>query len=196
MGLYDSLLSDASSDLSAGRGLTPEMSKQAQQAAREAMAARGLSGNQAIAAEVLLNYGMGQDRQDRARQFAANVYGFGQGNFQNAMATYGQQFLGQSQAYSPAMLYNSAYGMSQGLGSKIFQPESQYNANLVTANQSNEMQARMATASNKAALTGSIIGGVTSLASAGMTGMAKTGTGFFSNSKGFQGKPYNSDTDD
>ena len=180
MGLYDSLLSDASSDLSAGRGLTPEMNKQAQQAAREAMAARGLSGNQGIAAEVLLNYGMGQDRQDRARQFAGNVYGFGQGNFQNAMATYGQQFLGQSQAYSPAMLYNSAYGMSQGLGSKIFQPESQYNANIVTANQSNEMQARMATAANKAALTGSIIGGVTSMATAGLGGMAKTGTGFFS----------------
>jgi hypothetical protein len=123
---------------------------------------------------------MGQDRQDRARQFGSQVYGFGQGNFQNAMATYGQQFLGQSAAYSPAMLYNSAYGMSQGLGSKIFQPESQYNANIVTANQSNELQARMATASNKAALTGSIIGGVTSMATAGMSGMAKTGTGFFS----------------
>jgi hypothetical protein len=60
MGLYDSLLSDASTDLASGRGLTPEMNKQAQQAAREAMAARGLSGNQAVAAEVLLNYGMGQ----------------------------------------------------------------------------------------------------------------------------------------
>lgn len=179
MGLYDSLLSDASTDLAAGRGLTPEMTKQAQQAAREAMAARGLSGNQAITAEVLLNYGMGQDRQDRARQFAANVYGFGQGNFQNAMATYGQQFLGQSAAYSPAMLYNSAYGMSQGLGSKIFQPESQYNANLVTANQSNEMQARMATASNRASMTGSLIGAATNVATAGIGGMAKTATGWF-----------------
>jgi hypothetical protein len=164
MGLYDSLLSSASTDLSAGRGLTPEMNKQAQQAAREAMAARGLTGNQGIMAEVLLNYGMGQDREDRARQFAGNVYGFGQGNFQNAMATYGQQFLGQSAAYTPANLYNSAYGMSQGLGSQIFQPESQYNANLVTANQSNEMQARMATASNKAAITGAIIGGATKFA--------------------------------
>jgi hypothetical protein len=180
MGLYDSLLSSASSDLSAGRGLTPEMNKQAQQAAREAMAARGLSGNQAVAAEVLLNYGMGQDRQDRARQFAGNVYGFGQGNFQNAMATYGNQFLGQSAAYSPANLYNSAYGMSQGLGAQIFQPESQYNANLVTANQSNDLQARMATANNKSAMTGAVLGGVTSLATAGISGMAKTGTGFFS----------------
>ena len=57
--------------------------------------------------------------------------------------------------------------MSQGLGAQIFQPESQYNANLVTANQSNEMQARMATASNKSALTGAILGGVSSVASAG-----------------------------
>jgi hypothetical protein len=173
MGLYDKLLASAGSDLDAGRNLTPEMRKQAEQSARAAMAARGLTGNQAIMAEVLTNYGMGQDREDRARQFAANVYGFGQGNFQNAMGTYGQQFLGQSSQYSPAMLYNSAYGMSQGLGAQIFQPESQYNANLVTANQSNEMQARMATAANKAAVTGAIIGGVSKVAAAGVCWVAR-----------------------
>lgn len=179
MGLYDTLLSSATTDLAAGRGLTPEMNTQAQQATREAMAARGLSGNQAIMQEVLTNYNMGQEREDRSRLFAGNVYGFGQGNFQNAMATYGQQFLGQSEAYAPANLYNSAYAMSQGLGAQIFQPESQYNANLVTANQSNDLQARMATASNRAAMTGSIVGGLTGLATAGITGMARTNTGFF-----------------
>lgn len=183
-GLYDTLLGQAQGDLSAGRNLTPEMQKQSQQAAREAMTARGLSGNQGIQAEVLNNYAYGTDRQNAARQFAGNVYGFGQGNFQNAMATYGQQFMGQSQAYSPANLYGSAYGMSQGLGAQIFQPESQYNANLVTANQSNDMQARMATASNNASMFGSVLGGVTSLATAGLSGMAKTGTGFFSGTSG------------
>ena len=178
-GLYDTLLSQAQGDLAAGRELTPEMQKQSQQAAREAMAARGLSGNQGIQAEVLNNYAYGTDRQNAARQFAGNVYGFGQGNFQNAMATYGQQLIGQSAAYSPANLYGSSYGMSQGLGSQIFQPESQYNANLVTANQSNDLQARMATASNRAAMTGSIFGGLSGMATAGITGMAKTKTGFF-----------------
>ena len=168
MGLYDSLLNDATGDLSAGRELTPQMQQAAQQSARAAMAARGLSGNQAVAQEVLNSYYMGQDRQDRARQFAGNVYGFGQGNFQNAMAIYGNQMIGQSAQYSPANLYNSAYGMSQGLGAQIFQPESQYNANLVTANQSNEMQARMATAANKAAVTGAIIGGVSKVVSGGV----------------------------
>ena len=191
-GLYDTLLSQAQGDLAAGRNLTPEMTRQANNAAREAMTARGLSGNQGIQAEILNNYAYGTDRENAARQFAGNVYGFGQGNFQNAMATYGQQFLGQSAAYSPANLYNSAYGMSQGLGAQIFQPESQYNANLVTANQSNEFNARMATASNKSALTGALIGGAASLATAGISGMAKTGTGFFGGSGGFDpftGKP-------
>jgi len=178
--LYDTLLGQAQGDLAAGRSLTPEMQKQSQQAAREAMTARGLSGNQGIQAEVLNNYAYGTDRQNNARQFAGNVYGFGQGNFQNAMATYGQQFLGQSQAYSPANLYGSAYGMSQGLGAQIFQPESQYNANLITANQSNELQARMSTAANKSALTGALVGGAANLLTAGVSGMAKTGTGFFS----------------
>ena len=166
MGLYDTLLNQATGDLAAGRELTPEMNKMSQQAAREAMSARGLSGNQAIMSEVLNNYSMGQDRQDRARQFAGNVYGFGQGNFQNAMAIYGNQLIGQSAQYSPAALYNSAYGMSQGLGAQIFQPESQYNANLVTANQSNEMQAKMATAANKAAITSAAIGAVGGVAKA------------------------------
>ena len=97
-GLYDTLLSQAQGDLAAGRNLTPEMTWQANNAAREAMTARGLSGNQGIQAEILNNYAYGTDRENAARQFAGNVYGFGQGNFQNAMATYGQQFLGQSAA--------------------------------------------------------------------------------------------------
>jgi len=189
-GLYDTLLGQAQGDLAAGRNLTPEMTRQANNAARQAMTARGLSGNQGIQAEILNNYAYGTDRENASRQFAGNVYGMGQGNFQNAMATYGQQFLGQSAQYSPANLYNSAYGMSQGLGAQIFQPESQYNASLIGANQSNDLNARMATAANKSALTGALIGGVASFATAGLSGMAKTGTGFFSGAKGYEGKAY------
>lgn len=157
-GLYDTMLRSAQSDLSAGQSLTPEMQRQAQQSARAAMTARGLaSGGQGVAAEVLNTYNMGIDRENRARQFAGSIYGTGQGNLQNAMSTYGNQMINQSAAYSPANLYGSAYGMSQGLGAQIFQPESQYNAQLVSANQQNQLQAQIANQQAKTGLTSGIM---------------------------------------
>jgi hypothetical protein len=152
MGLYDQMNRSAMADLQAGRALTPEMEKFAQQSARQAMAARGLSGNQAIAQEVLNNYQMGQAREDRARQFAGSMYGVGQQNFGQAIGMYGNQMLTQANAYSPANMYGTAFNMSQGLGAQIFQPESQYNAQLITANRKEAMDAQIASAQNATGL--------------------------------------------
>jgi len=168
MGLYDQLNASATEGLQAGSGLTAQMTKESQQAARLAMAARGLTGNQAVAQEVLGNYQMGMQREDRARQFAGNVYGIGQGNFQNAMATYGNSMLNQANAYSPANMYGTAYNMSQGLGAQIFNPESQYNSNLITANRKEAMDVKIANQQASNSLTNSIIGGVGAIAGAAM----------------------------
>lgn len=183
MGLYDQLNASANADLASGRQLTPEQRQAAEQTARQAMAARGLSGNQAIAQEVMNTYQMQNAREDRARNFAGQVYGIGQGNFQNAMATYGNSMLNQANAYSPANMYGTAYNMSQGLGAQIFNPESQYNAALVTANRKEAMDVQIANAQAANARTNGLISAAGSIAGAAMGNpalfagsVAKTGT--------------------
>ena len=168
MGLYDQMNASANADLQSGRLLSPEQQRAAEQTARQAMAARGLSGNQAVAQEVMNTYQMQNAREDRARQFATGVYGIGQGNFQNAMATYGNSMLNQANAYSPANMYGTAYNMSQGLGAQIFNPESQYNANLVTANRKEAMDVKIANQQASNAMTNGLIGAVGGIAGAAM----------------------------
>jgi hypothetical protein len=160
MSLYDQMNKSAMEGLQAGSGLTAQMTKESQQAARMAMAARGLTGNQAVAQEVLGSYNMGQNREDRARQFAQGMYGLGAQNAQQAMGTYGSQMLTQANAYSPANMYGSAYNMSQGLGAQIFQPESQYNSALITANRKEAMDVNIANQQASNARSNGIIGAV------------------------------------
>lgn len=178
MGLYDIMAKSAMTDLQAGTGLTPEMQKQSQQAARAAMAARGLTGNQAVAQEVLSGYTMGLAREDRARQFAGSMYTQGQQNLQQAMGMYGSQMLTQANAYSPANLYGTAYNMSQGLGAQIFQPESQYNAQLLTANRKEAMDAQIANAQSRSGLTSGLLGAAGAVAGGFIGGPAFAASGW------------------
>ena len=159
-GLMGALGTQATADLERGTALSPEEAKQGQQAARLAMAARGLSGNQAVATEVLNNYNLGRARQDAARQFAGSVYGMGQQSAQQAMSMYGNPMLGAAQNFSPAAMYGTTANMQQGLGAQIFQPESQYNAQLVTANRKEAMDAQIANAQSRNALTSGLMGAV------------------------------------
>jgi hypothetical protein len=175
MGLYDSLMQSAQADLSAGRGLTPEMQRASQQAAREAMSARGLTGNQAVAQEVLNSYQMADARQNRAREFAGRVYDAGVGQAQQAMSMYGQPLMSQMAGISSAGLVQGGSGLYGSMGPQIFQPESQYNAQLITANRQEEMQARMATSQARAGM----MSGLMKMGGAIIGGMATGGTGFF-----------------
>lgn len=136
----------AMEDMSYGRELTPQQQQLAQQTARQAMASRGLSGNQAIAQEVLNSYQMGSQREDRARAYAQNVYQGGIQQAGQAMGLYGSPLLANMNTVSPTGLIAQSQQMQQGLGAKLFNPESQYNAGIYGANQSNAMQAQMANA--------------------------------------------------
>jgi hypothetical protein len=91
------------------------------------------------------------------------------------MGTYGSQLIGQSANYSPAGLYGNAYQMSQGLGAKIFQPESQYNAGLITANRKEAMDAQIANAQARSGLMSGLLGAGGAI----IGGMASGSTGFF-----------------
>lgn len=143
-GLMGMLGTQATADLERGTALSPEEIQQSQQSARMAMAARGLSGNQAVAQEVLNNYNLGQARQNQARSFAGSVYGMGQQAAQQSMAMYGNPMLGAAQNFSPAAMYGNTANMQQGLGAQIFQPESQYNAQMITANRKEAMDVAIA----------------------------------------------------
>jgi hypothetical protein len=150
-GLYSTLASQAEQGLANGRNLSDQELRMAQGNARAAMASRGMQfGNQAIAAEVLGSYNLANAREDRARQFATNMYGIGQQNATQAMSMYGQPLMNQMNTVSPTALLGSAGQMSQGLGAKLFTPESQYMAGVYGANQSNATQAQLANAQAQA----------------------------------------------
>lgn len=157
-GLYSSLASQAATGLASGRDLTAQEQRMAQGSARAAMAARGMQfGNQAIAAEVLNSYNLANAREDRARQFAGQVYGIGQQNASQAMGMYGQPLMAQLGAVSPTGLLGMSGQFNQNLGAKLFQPESQYNAQLISANRQEAMQAQIANQQAKAGMIGGVL---------------------------------------
>lgn len=163
-GLYSSLAGQAASGLASGRNLSDQETRMAQGSARAAMAARGMQmGNQAIAAEVLNSYNLANAREDRARQFAGQVYGIGQNNASQAMSMYGQPLMNQLGAISPTGMIGQAQGYNSGLGAKLFQPESQYNAALITANRQEQMQAQIANQQAKAGMISGVLGAVGSM---------------------------------
>ena len=173
-GLYSSLAGQAASGLASGRNLSDQEQRMAQGSARAAMAARGMQmGNQAIAAEVLNSYNLANAREDRARAFASQVYGIGQGNAQQAMSKYGSPLMSQLGAVSPTGLIGQSSQFNQGLGAKLFQPESQYNANLITANRQEQMQAQIA---NQQAQAGMISAGIGALGAVATGGLSMLGT--------------------
>jgi hypothetical protein len=158
-GLYSSMMQSAQGDIAAGRNLTPEMERMGQQAARAAMAARGLQGgNQAIMQEVLNNYNIANAREDRARQFAANMYRTGAEQASTAYNMYGQPLLSTSAALGPTGLLGTAGQMASGLGTTIFQPESEYNAALQSANQGVQTSIANANAQMRAGWSSGLMG--------------------------------------
>jgi len=170
--LYNTMASQAASGLADGRNLSEQEMRMSQGNARAAMAARGMQfGNQAIAAEVLGSYNLSNQREDRARQYAGSVYGVGQQNAQQAMQMYGQPLMNQMNQFSTPTMLGQSQQMYGGLGNKLFQPESQYNAELISANQQNQMQAQMANAQAEAGMISAGIGAI-GMAAGGFLGNA------------------------
>lgn len=166
--LQNKMRTQAMAGLNAGSALTPEMMTQAQQMGRAASTARGLAySNQGIASEVLSGYNLGLQREDRARLFANTVLGNDVTMAGNAYQQYGSPLVQSGMAaLSPMGLAGMATQYNSNLGPTYLQPESQYNANLVAANQNMELQARTATAQNNAALWGGAMSALGSIGGA------------------------------
>lgn len=167
-GLLSSIMSSAQRDIDAGRNLTPEAQAYAEQSARRAMAARGLTGNQAVQQEVLNTYQMANAREDRARQYAGAAYGLGSGLAQQSAATYGTPIL--SNVMSPGSLMGAASGMTSAQGPQFVQPESQYMAGVMGQQYSTQAQVNIARAQAQAGLQSGILSGLGSLGGAYLMG--------------------------
>lgn len=165
-GLQDRLRESAFNDINAGRGLTAEMEKMGNQSARAAFAARGMGNSyQSVMQEVLNNYNLGTQREDRARTFAGSVLGSDMNLAGAAYSQYGAPMQqGIMQGFSPTGIAANAMGMNQSLGPQYINPQDQMAQNIYASNYNGQLQANVATAQNKNALTTGLIGAAGSFA--------------------------------
>jgi len=167
-GIYDTFGQQALSDLQMGSSLNAQETNQAQQAARAAGAARGLSfSRQGSDLEVLNTYSMGQRRQQQRQGVAQQAYQMGTAQQQIGLQGFLNPAFAASQQYGLSGLVQGAQASYGSLGQSSFlQPESQYLANI----RANRIQMQTAIQSANAARSGSIIGGA--LSAAGSIGAA------------------------
>ena len=151
-GLLDTMQSQAANELSLGRSLSAEEQRMGEQSARFAMGARGLQGgNQAIAAEVLNNYNLGTNRESQRRNYAQNVYGMSEASAGNAYNQYSRPLMELMGQTSAGNLMQESWQRYGNMGPKLFNPESGYNASLISGNQRAAVDLQMAKLSADAA---------------------------------------------
>lgn len=153
----------AESDLEAGGRLNPGEEREYQQAARSAQAARGFGYGNNDAFMEAMNTGMAAERRKRERE------GFAQSVAQQLQLTGGDpmmallgrpsQTLGMGQNFGA-----QGYGVSQNLGTQLFNPESAYAADAYRSNQQSQLAADTATGANRANVMGGLFSGLGSLA--------------------------------
>lgn len=160
--LLSQLQTQAEEGLAAGSNLTPEQQRIAQQQARAAYAARGMgTGNRAIGAEIMSQYGMGEALQRQRQQFAGNVAGQLE---QSGVPQY------YNTTYQPVgQTLSGIVGGSSGLiAGRQFQPESQMYSDIYSQNAQNQMTASAANASNRAGMVSAGVGAVGTIAAAAL----------------------------
>lgn len=186
--LQDRLRTSAFNDLNAGRSLTPEMQKIGEQSARSAFAARGMGNSyQGAMQEVLNNYNLGTQREDRARTFAGSVLATDQNIAGQAYSQYGAPMMsGMMQGFSPTGIASNAMGMNQQLGPQYINPQDQMAQNIYASNYNGQLQANVATAQNKNAFTNGLIG-----MAGGIAGSAFGAGGMFGKSTAATNNFYN-----
>ena len=157
-GIYDTFGQQALSDLQMGSSLNAQETNQAQQAARAAGAARGLSfSRQGSDLEILNTYQMGQKRQTQRQGVAQQAYQMGTAQQQIGLQGFLNPAFAASQQYGLSGLVQGAQAGYAGLGQSSFlQPESQYLANI----RANRIQMETSVAAANAQSSGGIMGGL------------------------------------
>jgi hypothetical protein len=167
-GIYDTFGQQALSDLKAGTSLSSAETIQAQQAARAAGAARGVTfSRQGSDLEILNTYQMGQQRLAQRQGVAQAAYQMGAGQQQIGLQGFLNPAYASSQNFGLQGMVQSAQAAYGGLGESSFlTPESQYLANI----RANRIQMETAIQSANAQRSGAIWGGA--LQAAGQLGGA------------------------
>ena len=163
---YNAFGQKAGSDFALGSALDEQDTRFAQQSARAAMAARGLTGNQAIGQEVLNTYQLGNQRLQQRQQALLQAQQMAVGQQQFGAQTYLQPAMQQSGYYSAPSVLGMAQESFGNLGPQFLQPESQYLANIRAGHiaQQNADRAAAATRSaGNAAGLGALAGGLIAL---------------------------------
>ena len=157
-GIYDTFGQQALSDLQMGSSLSAAETTQAQQAARAAGAARGVSfSRQGTDLEVLNTYGMGQRRLQQRQGVAQQAYQMGVGQQQIGLQGFLNPAFASSQQFGLQGMVQGAQASYAGLGDSSFlTPESQYLANI----RANRIQMETSIQSANAARSGAIWGGI------------------------------------
>jgi hypothetical protein len=157
--LADTLTAQAQSGLAAGSRLTPEQQRMVEQQTRSGLAARGLAqGPSGALQEAVRSQMAGAGLQQQRQQQAMGALGASQGVYGDVF----QQVLGRpSQAFGASQGF---IGQAQGFNpGQLFNPESQYAANLIGGNQQAQLAARTASAANTTALIGAGMSAASSL---------------------------------
>jgi hypothetical protein len=157
--LVDTLTAQAQSGLAAGSRLTPEQQRMVEQQTRSGLAARGLAqGPSGALQEAVRSQMAGAGLQQQRQQQAMGALQAGQGVYGDVF----QQVLGRpSQAFGASQGFvGQAGGFNPG---QLFNPESQYAANLIGGNQQQQLAARTASAANSTALIGAGMSAASSL---------------------------------
>jgi hypothetical protein len=152
-GLLSGLQKQAEQDLAAGSSLTPEETRQAQQASRAAFAGRGLGlTNRAIGSEILNQYGLGQERLQQRRQFAGQTAAQLEGS---GMPQYYQTMMGGGSLQNLMALTGQGQGLvGYNQGSNFFNPESQMAMDISAQRTQGKAAAGAANKANKSAMVG------------------------------------------
>lgn len=166
--LLDTLNAQVLEDLQ-GRGrLSADQQRQVEQQARGEFARRGLGlGRQAVASELFATQKAIDARNLMNRQYAQTTLGLNKAfmadPFQAVLGRQGQAFgaANQQQAFGQ--------GFAASIGPRLFNPESQYAADI----QSSNTQALLATQAAKAQITSATIGAVGSAAGSAMCWVAR-----------------------
>ena len=175
MGIYNTMGQQAQAGLNAGYGLNEQQQRLAEQSARAAMGARGMQfGNQAVAQEVLNSYNLGNQRYQQNLGNAQNYLNTSAQAAGQAYQMYGQPLMTQLGSYSPSGMLGTSATFAGALGTSIFNPESQYNADLISGNQSNAMNATLANQAADSAFSSGLMSAGSSIMTAGI---GKMGTG-------------------
>ena len=157
--LADTLTAQAQSGLAAGSRLTPEQQRMVEQQTRSGLAARGLAqGPSGALQEAVRSQMAGAGLQQQRQQQAMGALQASQGVYGDVF----QQVLGRpSQAFGASQGFvGQASGFNPG---QLFNPESQYAANLIGGNQQAQLAARTASAANTTALIGAGMSAAASL---------------------------------